>query len=143
LHTVQAGNYVLEGIVIICWDLIGVDEHTPNEDGPVTWCRGRHVITARTQDETMALLKENFPITSPRTFFKCYHATSNYRIMFSYIPDTTSWKFKYNVGIDLLILYSIIEALWNMFDLIMKKPQPLRVEKLGEISQPCRPQKTE
>lgn len=127
-HTVGAGNYVLEGIVMVCWDLIGIDEYPPNEDGPVTWCRGRHVITARTQEETMALLQENYPITSPPTFFKCYHATSNYRRMFSYIPDTTSWKFKFNIGmlnlIFIIIVYPIIFAIRRLFNLVTKKSQP-------------------
>lgn len=111
-HHIEPGINVLRGVVGICWDLIGVHEYPPKEEGPVTWCTGRHVFTDRKFDVVMTLLRENFPITSPPTYFRCYHAIENYRRMFLHVPDITSWKNKFYFGVTTIFWTAIVVLIY-------------------------------
>jgi hypothetical protein len=100
----------LNGYVAICWE---VPELEPNRvDGPVTMCRGEHVVTGISCDAIMAELKEKYPISHPPNMFPCYKATSNYLKMFLTKPDTEAWKDKFSVGILFLLSGVLAVCLW-------------------------------
>ena len=109
-HVVTPGHNVLNGYSIVCWNLIGIAQYPPTENGPVTWCKGLYVSTSRNYDEIMTKMKNEYPITNPPTYFDCYHAKNDHRYMFVGIPDTTSWKRDMNISI-LLVFCSCFSLL--------------------------------
>lgn len=124
-HEILPGNHVFEGFVIVCWDLIGVDEYPPKEDGPVTWCKGINVITSLSPNDLindlMNELRANYPITSPPTYYKCYHSTSNYRRMFTYVPDRVLWRNRFDIGLFFVFCATIAITCYYLCDSFMKK----------------------
>lgn len=117
--TDHRGN--LNGYVTICWQ---VPELEPDRvDGPVTWCRGEHVVTGISCDGVMAELKEKYPITHPPVLFPCYKAASDHRRMFLTKPDLNAWKDKFSVGIFFLLDFIIALLIWSTRDYQLKSKQ--------------------
>ena len=117
-HVLLPGVNIFHGHSIVCWNLIGFPQYPPTENGPVTWCSSSIVKTSRNYDEIFAYMKEYFPITSPPTYFPCYHAKNDHRYMFNQIPDTKTWKRNLNIG-SFLIFCSTIALLTYYFSLYM------------------------